>query len=131
MPHKDPEVRRQYMRDWSANRRLVDADFVERQRAASRRYVSSDPERTLDNKLRHLYGITVEQFREMEARQDGLCAICGQPNQQAKTTRLVVDHDHETGVVRGLLCGACNNGIGRFQDDPQRLRAAADYLENR
>lgn len=77
-------------------------------------------------KMRQVYGITVEQYEEMLARQDGGCAICGAtPGLRS----LAIDHDHETYVVRGLLCGSCNNGVGRFQDSPVLLRRAADYLE--
>lgn len=51
------------------------------------------------------------------------CEICGSPN------RLAVDHDHATGAVRGRLCDNCNQGLGRFQDNPQLLIFAAAYLE--
>lgn len=53
------------------------------------------------------------------------CAICGQPF--VKTPQ--ADHDHATGQVRGLLCGNCNSGLGLLQDNPELLRAAANYLE--
>jgi hypothetical protein len=65
----------------------------------------------------------------MLAAQDERCAICRSPDWPGKDSRPHVDHDHETGRVRGLLCGLCNNGLGQFKDDPARLRAAADYLE--
>lgn len=78
--------------------------------------------------LRLKYGITQEQYDEMVRRQNGLCAICEHaPIQKV----LVVDHDHKTGVIRGLLCDACNVGLGRFGDDPKLLRAALRYLERR
>ena len=59
----------------------------------------------------------------MLAAQDGLCAICG------TAPAAHVDHDHETGAVRQLLCFHCNGGLGQFRDDPVVLRAAADYVE--
>lgn len=75
--------------------------------------------------LRRTYGITLEQYEEILRDQGGGCAICGAvPDQRS----LDVDHCHETGAVRGLLCGSCNNGIGRFQDDPDLLEQAAEYL---
>lgn len=77
--------------------------------------------------LRNKYGITVEQYDEMFARQDGLCAICERPTKSGRL--LSVDHDHETGRVRALLCQGCNRGLGFFSEDPESLRAAADYLE--
>lgn len=73
-------------------------------------------------------GITVDQYREMEAAQGYACAICGEP--ESTRNQLVIDHDHETGVVRALLCSLCNMGLGAFRDDPARLKDAAKYLEN-
>lgn len=58
------------------------------------------------------YGITIAQFEEMEKAQDGLCFICGRDN---KPLRLNVDHCHQSGVVRGLLCGRCNGALGWFE----------------
>jgi hypothetical protein len=59
----------------------------------------------------------------MLAEQNGLCAVCH------AATAVHVDHDHETGAVRSLLCFNCNGGLGQFRDDPVVLRAAADYVE--
>lgn len=79
-----------------------------------------------DQKLRQVYGISLEQYDAMLQGQNGGCAICGAtPGLRSH----VVDHDHNTGQVRGLLCESCNNGIGRFQDNPALLRQAATYLE--
>lgn len=78
------------------------------------------------------FGITPEQYTQMLEAQGGVCAICCQPERgRAKNGRikkLAVDHDHETGAVRGLLCANCNKGIGNLGDDPERLMAAAAYL---
>lgn len=73
------------------------------------------------------YGISLADYEQMLVEQDGRCAICGQP---PKDRRLAVDHDHETGRVRGLLCyGHCNRAIGLLRDNPELLRRAAEYLE--
>lgn len=77
--------------------------------------------------LKHRYGITLEAYEHMLAEQNGVCAICKRPNHAG--FRLAVDHCHETGDVRGLLCGDCNRGIGSLGDSSDRLRAAAMYLE--
>lgn len=69
------------------------------------------------------YGLTEDQFEEMSTAQDGACQICGTVPEQ-----LVVDHDHVTGVVRGLLCRPCNAALGIFKDDPDLLRKAIEYL---
>jgi len=76
--------------------------------------------------LRANYGLQPETFREMLRLQEGRCAICA--NEFAEDLTPHVDHCHETGVVRGLLCSPCNSGIGFLGDDPQRLIAASAYV---
>ena len=61
--------------------------------------------------------------RAQEAKELKECIICGEE------TKIVVDHDHETGYVRGGLCTHCNLGLGHFMDNPELLRLAALYLE--
>lgn len=84
-----------------------------------------------DRRQRNLiqnYGVTLEQYDAMAALQNNQCAICGGgPN--GSHSRLVVDHDHKTNQVRGLLCAMCNIGLGNFVDDPERLSKAALYLK--
>lgn len=78
------------------------------------------------------YGVTLDWFQAKLREQDGACAICGaipRPDGIKSAARLHVDHDHMTGANRGLLCNRCNPGVGYFRDDPDLLRAAADYIE--
>lgn len=70
-------------------------------------------------------GLTEEQYETMLTEQKGRCAICG----MEPSGRLHVDHDHDAGTARGLLCTNCNPGLGFFRDDPVLLRRAAEYLE--
>lgn len=82
-------------------------------------------------RLKVNFGISLEEYTAMLERQNGLCAICGEPEKGAMRGRpieLAVDHDHETGAVRQLLCGNCNKGLGNFQDSPELLTLAALYL---
>ena len=72
------------------------------------------------------YGITEQDYKEMLLRQNGVCAICGG---KQKKNRLAVDHSHKTGKVRGLLCFRCNYGLSWFQEQGDRLRQAANYVE--
>jgi len=72
-------------------------------------------------------GWTLEEYRQAEKEQQGLCAICGKPNLQSNVP-LHADHDHITKNKRQLLCGFCNTGLGLFQDKPELLDKAAQYL---
>ena len=76
--------------------------------------------------LTRRYGITVEQLQAMIRTSKGRCAIC---QRKPKRGRLVVDHDHSSGRVRGLLCRSCNYCMGGFKDSPELMRRAARYLE--
>jgi hypothetical protein len=73
--------------------------------------------------------ITVGEFNSMFEKQNGLCAICGKPpDMSVKRPTFCVDHDHETGKIRGLLCNRCNVGLGNFSDKKELLFSAIDYL---
>lgn len=77
------------------------------------------------HELKMRYGITLDYWNELFDGQDNKCAICA-----TESTRLwATDHCHATNKVRGILCDSCNQGLGRFKDDPTFLRRAADYVE--
>lgn len=78
-----------------------------------------------DRDYRIRYGLTEAEVDALIAAQNGLCAVC----EVEPSTRLNVDHDHVTKVVRGLLCRSCNLMLGFAGDCAERLRKAADYLE--
>lgn len=93
---------------------------------------NTDVELKRSNSRLRFYGITGADYDAMFLAQDGLCAICRLPESmtyKGQVKQLSVDHDHDTGRVRGLLCAACNFALGKFRDDPALLRAAADYLD--
>lgn len=81
----------------------------------------------LRKRLKSSYGLTLEQYDEMVENQDGVCIICGNVNENGY--RLCVDHDHETGKIRALLCHRCNRLIGWAGEDIILLRSLANYLE--
>jgi len=87
-----------------------------------------------DRDLRRNYGISADDYEALFEQQGGLCACCGQPeralsNKAKRVKRLAVDHCHVTGKVRALLCSTCNQGLGQFGDNIDRLRLAVAYLE--
>lgn len=90
-----------------------------------------NPEKARDkdfnSDLKKHYGINAEQYWKLFEDQKGLCACCGQSHELFKR-RLHVDHDHNTGKIRGLLCTECNPGIGYFQESVERLQKAINYL---
>lgn len=81
-------------------------------------------------RLKRIYGITPDDYDLLLAEQGGVCAICKEVRSwnRREGEVLVVDHDHSTGEVRGLLCHPCNQTLGLMKDNPERLFAAASYL---
>lgn len=77
--------------------------------------------------IKYKYNITPEQYEAMLAAQDNCCAVCERPAEDFARV-LHIDHCHETGAVRGLLCAVCNTSLGGFRDDPQLLLRAIEYL---
>lgn len=98
-------------------------------RQSSRRYVARHGEAgRAKSRGQHLkrFGITLADEERMLAQQGGACAICRTAFEKTKAKH--VDHDHQTGRVRGLLCVRCNLGLGFFKDNEQRLLSAIEYL---
>ena len=110
---------------------------IEKSREYRARYRAKHPEKFKESherqKLRKR-GVTPEWFEAQLEAQGGGCKICGRPedsvdNFSGNPRRLSVDHCHDTGMVRGLLCSRCNTALGLMADEPGRLREAALYLE--
>lgn len=115
----------------NARRRGDYAADPERHIEYQRGYARRNPEKMRDKGLRRFYGMTLSEYESMVAVRGGLCDICHQPETstlRGKVKALSVDHDHDTEVVRGLLCSNCNRALGYFKDDPVRVAEAAAYL---
>lgn len=116
MPYSDPEKYAAYQLEWSEKNRG-------KRRAYAQKFYGRNPGYQLKQDLKK-YGLSLKQYEQMLSDQNGVCAICS-----GKTSRrLAVDHDHQTGRVRGLLCGRCNAGLGQFKENPLMLHKAIRYL---
>ena len=123
--------------DWA--KRGLHRPFPDEHKDARKRVVPSERARFLKNDRRRVrralepdyrdgeragrYGLTLADYRALQARQGNVCAICRKP-----ARALCIDHCHVTGRVRGLLCPKCNSALGFYDDDPRLLRAALAYL---
>ncbi len=108
------------------------ADKATYMRDYQRALRAANPRYNKDRDLRRAYGVTLEWYDAQHKRQNGLCAICHQPETMVIGNRqlaLAVDHCHDKGHVRSLLCSKCNQGIGCFKNDTELLRSAIRYLE--
>jgi hypothetical protein len=96
------------------------------------RFNARHPKRHSDYSRKKRFGLTPEAFRALVAQQHNLCAICERPESQKRkgvTKALAVDHDHNTGTVRALLCAACNTALGKADDSVERLERMIAYLQ--
>lgn len=145
---RSPEENREYMREYylanpdkfvrsdeqreerNRKRRERYASDLEYRERVKRQAKSGDPRKKRDTRLRKQYGIGVDEYEQMLTDQGGGCAICGVKFGDPTGRKLAVDHCHKTGKVRGLLCGSCNQGLGKFGDDPDRLDRAGLYVRS-
>jgi hypothetical protein len=109
-------------RDWNKNNPLKAKAITHR---AHLNHKEEDREK---NYLRS-YGITIKDYNELFLKQDGKCAVCGSETVGRKTDKnFIIDHDHKTGKVRGLLCHKCNAILGMAQDNIKIFEEAIEYL---
>jgi hypothetical protein len=98
-----------------------------------REWRKANPDREKINQrkqdLKRYFGITPEQYDAMLQKQSGKCAGCNR-HQTEFVKNLAVDHDHKTGIIRGLLCEDCNIALGKLKDNVSTLNNLINYLEN-
>ncbi|MBC8391514.1 MAG: endonuclease VII domain-containing protein [Deltaproteobacteria bacterium] len=126
---RTPEIRKKYNEN-RRDRYASDENYrIEICRSTSE-YHRKNPEKRLAQRLKQ-YGITIDEYYGILEKQGGKCAICGSTDSGDKRTkRFHLDHCHETGKVRGLLCASCNMGIGKFKESPDILLRASKYLSS-
>jgi hypothetical protein len=107
MPLIDLAARRAYQKKWLANR------------------IANDPRCRRADHIRLTYGLTLEQEDAIKAAQGQVCALCKKPPKK----NWCVDHDHETGRIRGLLCVLCNTALGHFGDNVEGMLKVIEYLK--
>lgn len=110
------EYRRQYYKE---NREKV--------LAGMKRYHQANPHVKREHYLKINYGITNDDYQTLLTSQNHQCAVCG----DSPEYNLVVDHNHDTGEIRGLLCQPCNQALGLLKDSPEIIQSAQNYLKER
>lgn len=99
-------------------------------KAAKAKWALNNKPKISNKRLKHLYGITLQEYIAILELQGFSCAICKSTSCQSKRN-FAVDHNHVTGEVRGLLCKRCNTALGLFQDSPSIIFSAVNYLKER
>lgn len=127
----DPELREKSRLKAKNYRDKIGSEELQRR---AKLWRHNNPERYLNISYKRLYGITYERYMELLAEQNYVCKMCNEPEVLLNRSRdgirrLAVDHCHKTGAVRGLLCTACNTGLGCFKEDKQKLLNAIRYIE--
>ena len=115
-----------YVRNKETMVRHSSCKACDRERVKKRH--QDNPERTRNNDLMRNYGITLQDHANMFSEQQGLCAICGEEG-DGRWKKLCVDHCHDTGKVRKLLCRNCNMVLGQVGDNVQLLEKMVTYLK--
>ena len=115
-----------YFRNKKYNRRHSECKLCTGERVKTRH--KENPERTKNNDLKRLYGITLNEHTQMYEEQNGVCAVC-EKSGDGKWKKLCVDHDHKTGKVRQLLCRNCNMILGQVDDNINHMEKLTAYLK--
>ena len=109
--------RRQQMKEY----REANKDAIRKRQTA---WAKDNPDRVASHQRKTKYGVTEEMYTELVTKNKHQCQICN------NETKLVVDHCHDTGTIRGVLCRACNLALGHFKDDINRLTNALKYIKS-
>lgn len=108
--------------------KVVYKAYREKQKTYAEEERQKVKDRIRETKYKMKYGVDLEQFDRMREEQEYRCYICSSHEVDNRHKVLYIDHDHDTGEVRKLLCSKCNQGLGLFKDSPGLLDTAATYL---
>ena len=112
-------------RQWRANNPNESREASRKSQAKRRR---ERPDTVKREKVRSKYGLSDRQLDELYERSGGCCEACGVELTEGGNKKACIDHDHQTGIVRGLLCTRCNTALGMLDDDPQKISLLSTYL---
>ena len=118
---------KEYLKAWKTKNK-------DHYRQYQRDYYKNHPEKHKRRHLKREYNLSIEEFNKLLIIQSNVCAICQQPEthkeyHSGKIKSLAVDHNHETGKIRGLLCSNCNVAVGLLKDSTLHAQALVDYLK--
>lgn len=122
--------RAKYQRDWVRNN-PEKVKILNDKHKATRKEFYNNPENKLKYRklfIEKSFRILYEDYEKMQIEQNNLCYICKNPETSTRNNYLCVDHNHETGKIRGLLCNSCNRALGYFKDNITLLQNAINYL---
>jgi hypothetical protein len=123
-PEQQAEVNRRRREKYAQ-----DKEYREKQKSKAREYQEKNPRIRKAQRIKK-FGITLQQFEDMYEKAKGRCEICGFEDDGNVRFFPFVDHCHQTGRVRGLLCTKCNFALGHFDDNIEKLEAAIKYLQS-
>jgi hypothetical protein len=116
-------------RAWSATHKDRIRAYDAKRRDQKRAYYATHKDKFYAKQLKQVYGISLIEFNTILKNQGNVCKICGATKSGGRSGKFVVDHDHKTGKIRGLLCHRCNTALGNFYDDRSILASAILYLQ--
>lgn len=127
MAYRTKEQIKAYAKKWGQKNK-------QRKKQSLNKWRKNNPDMTKNWLLKHKFGISLEQYKEMLRRQNFVCKLCFKDetsvhHKSKKVKQLAVDHCHKTGKVRGLLCTACNTALGKARDRLGWLDRAKLYLK--
>jgi hypothetical protein len=125
------EDKRKYYREYRRKYRLRNSS---QERESQKRYRDNNKDKRKNGMLLWRFNITLEEYQVLFEAQGGVCKICNNPetakkNKSEELRMLAVDHDHDTGKVRGLLCARCNVQLGHYEKTKPRAQEFENYLE--
>ena len=129
MAFKDKQKAKEYYKSWRESKR--GKEYTKKYSKEYYKRTRGTPEARRAFHMKQKYGISMEDYAKLLASQNYVCAICGGKQVEGKGLNgtLSVDHNHDTGEVRGLLCQTCNLGLGAFKDNITLLAIASEYLK--